>query len=316
MTKISLRRLLIFFSIASTAILYQNCGKNFEVVDEGVLTSGTIDQGSAAGPVAGTTPAHEAPHITPVSTKIEANVDIEFSVHSEAVLPSASYQWSHTLNNTPSLCALKNGDKATNYIINCSQSGALSVSVTVTEGNTPTALPAYSVVLPGLPSNTAEIKLQVDFTIPAGTASNPWNTMATAVETFIGQTLKITNMDSITHQYHTNARPCGHGSAMPPGGSTNCVITRAYDYRTDGVLYDHNLGTRAAFYVVAYDGAALYARNCASCHGALSMTTKSGAKVSAIKNALVGVPQMASSANLTGLTQRQLEAISFALGGK
>lgn len=313
MKKLGFRVAFIFAFITTTSVLYQNCSKQFILDGKQEATNGNADLGSSAGGPSGD---HQAPHITPISAKIEANADIEFSVHTESLLPSASYLWSHTLNGVPTACALKNGDKATNYIINCRQPGTLSVSVVVTEGNVPTSVPPVSVVLPALPANAVEINLQVDFTIPAGTGSNPWNTMATAVETFVGQTLKITNMDSITHQYHTNGRPCGHGSAMAAGGTTNCVITRAYDYRTDGVLYDHNLGTRAAFYVVAHDGAALYARNCANCHGALTMSQKAGAKVSAIKNALATVPTMSSNAALTGLTQRQIEAISFALGGK
>lgn len=315
MKSLMFRTILVIASIAMTAILFQNCAKNFSVEES---TDGASDLGSAGN--------HDVPHINPVTTKLEPNADIEFTVFAEALLPSTSYEWSHTLNGTPSACALKNGNKATSYIINCAQAGALVVKVNALEGNTPVTIQNYSATLTaatpapgGTPTPTPagnEINLTVNFSIPAGTNTAPWNTTATVVETFIGQTLKITNNDSVDHQYHTNGKPCGHGSLMKPGGSTNCVIAKAYNYTTDGALYDHNLGTKSAFYMVAYDGAALYTQNCAGCHNALASSVKKGARVSQIKNALMSVPQMNSNANLMKLTQRQIEAISFALGAK
>lgn len=316
MKSLMVRTVLVIASIAMTVVLFQNCAKNFAASDEDL--NGGADIGSAGN--------HSSPHINPVTTKLEPNADMEFSVFAEALLPSTSYEWSHTLNGVASACALKNGNKATSYIINCAQAGALVVKVNALEGNSPVAIPNYTLTLTATPTTPGatptpapsgnEINLTVNFTIPAGTASNPWNTTATVVETFVGQTLKLTNNDSVDHQYHTNGKPCGHGALMKPGGSTNCVISKAYNYTTDGALYDHNLGTKAAFYVVAYDGAALYTQNCASCHNALASSVKKGARVSQIKNALTAVPQMSSNANLMKLTQRQLEAISFALGGK
>lgn len=318
MKSLMFRTVLVIASIAMTALMFQNCAKSFMAEDD---ANGTSDLGSAGN--------HDTPHINPVTTKLEPNSDMEFTVFAEALLPSTSYEWSHTLNGTASACALKNGNKATSYIINCAQAGALVVKVNALEGNTPVAVPNYNVTLTAAPAPTPgggatptptpagnEISLQVNFSIPAGTASNPWNTTATVVETFVGQTLRITNNDSVVHQYHTNGKPCGHGSAMNPGASTNCVVARAYNYTADGSLYDHNLGTKAAFYMVAYDGAALYTQNCASCHGALASSMKKGARVSQIKNALTSVPQMNSNTNLMKLTQRQIEAISFALGAK
>ncbi len=307
MQKLILRTVAIVASIASTVVLFQNCGKSFTLADTAV----TVDSSSLS-----TVDNHQTPHIVPVSMKIEANTDIEFSVSADSLLPSISYQWSHTLNNVPAACTLKNSNQATSYIINCSQAGTLNVSVTVMEGNTPLTLPVYTALLAGTPASTGEINLQVIFNIPAGTGSAPWNTTSTVVETFIGQTLKFVNMDSIPHQIHTNGAPCPHGSAMASGASTNCVIAKAYDYKTNGILYDHQLGTKSAFYMVAYDGSALYTKNCAGCHNALSMSSKAGAKVSTIKRALMTVQDMKSNANLMSLTQRQIEAISFALGAK
>lgn len=306
MRNLIIRTMLVIASIAVTAVLFQNCSENFNVTEG--LENGSTNLGSHAN--------HQAPHINPVSTKLEPNTDLEFTVHSEALLPSTSFEWSHSLNAAVSACTVKNGNKSTNYIINCAQAGSLVVNVKAMEGNIPVDVPAYSLTLNTPPVSTGEINLMVNFNIPAGTASSPWNTTSTVVETFVGQTLKITNQDSVTHQMHTNGKPCSHGSAMAPGTSTNCVISKAYDYKTDGALYDHDLGTKSAFYMVAYDGAALYATNCASCHNPLATSTKKGARVSQIKNALSNVSQMKAENNLQLLTQRQIEAISFALGAK
>lgn len=309
MKSLMVRTVLVIASIAMTAILFQNCSQNFKAEDG---DTGAADLGSSA--------SHDTPHITSVSTKMEPNTDMEFSVFADALLPSTSYEWSHTLNGTPSACALKNGNKATTYIINCAQAGSLVVKVNALEGNTPVTIAPYTLTLTATPTtgtpSTNEINLQVNFSIPAGTGATPWNTTAAVVETFIGQTLKFTNNDTVVHQLHTGGKPCPHGSAMNPGASTNCVISKAYNYKTDGNLYDHNLGTKSPFYMIAYDGSALYTTNCASCHGALASSAKKGARVSQIKNALSAVPQMNTNANLMNLTQRQIEAISFALGGK
>lgn len=299
------RTILAISAIALTVILFQNCAKNFTPSDD---ANGDANLGSAGN--------HTDPHITPVSMKFEPNTDIEFNVYAESLLPSTSYQWSYTFNSSASGCTEKNGNKATNYILNCAQAGALVVKVAALEGNTPVSIPVYSVSLATPPATAGEISLTVNFAIPAGTNATPWNSTTTVVETFIGQTLKMTNNDSVVHQMHTGGKPCPHGSPINPGATANCVISKAYNYKTDGNLYDHNLGTKSAFYMIAYDGSALYTQNCASCHGALASSERKGATVSQIKNALTAVPQMAAATNLLNLTQRQIEAISFALGAK
>jgi hypothetical protein len=168
------RTILVIASIAMTAILFQNCSQSFKAEDGD--TSST-DLGSSG--------SHDIPHITSVSTKLEPNTDMEFSVFSQGLLPSTSYEWSHTLNGTPSACALKNGNKATSYIINCAQAGGLVVKVNALEGNIPVTISPYSLTLTAVPPagnpSTNEINLQVAFSIPAGTGATPWNTTATVV---------------------------------------------------------------------------------------------------------------------------------------
>lgn len=62
------------------------------------------------------------------------------------------------------------------------------------------------------------------------------------------------------------------------------------------------------------DGKALYAQNCASCHGALENSVKSRRTAEQISTAIGGgVPQMAALPNLKALTSQQVGAIAKAL---
>jgi hypothetical protein len=83
----------------------------------------------------------------------------------------------------------------------------------------------------------------VEFRIPAGTGRNAWNTKATEIVAKVGQTVRIYNDDSRVHQLHTNGAPCGHGNAIQPGSSGDCVVTQPYsgtplyDHGTDGQVF-------------------------------------------------------------------------------
>ena len=91
----------------------------------------------------------------------------------------------------------------------------------------------------------------VEFHIPAGTGSSPWNTSDKPVVVHVGQTLRIFNDDSVTHFLHTEGKPCPHGTApFGPGVTYDCVISVPYDESEQG-LYDHNYGPDAQFYVQA-----------------------------------------------------------------
>lgn len=62
-------------------------------------------------------------------------------------------------------------------------------------------------------------------------------------------------------------------------------------------------------------GATLYTNNCASCHGALSVSTKKGRTALQIKTAITSVSAMSSKANLLALTNTQIANVAAALGG-
>lgn len=91
----------------------------------------------------------------------------------------------------------------------------------------------------------------IDFHIPLGTGSGPWNTMATVVEARIGDTVRIINDDTIEHLMHTFDRPCPHQPVpSKPGDVYECEISTTADPRID-TLYDHNFGIKSRFYLKA-----------------------------------------------------------------
>ncbi len=91
----------------------------------------------------------------------------------------------------------------------------------------------------------------IDFHIPLGTGSGPWNTPQTAVEARIGDTVRIINDDTVEHLMHTFGRPCPHQpNPSKTGDAYECEITTAADPRID-TLYDHNFGIKARFYLRA-----------------------------------------------------------------
>lgn len=316
---------------------FQNCGK-LSTLKSSETVSASHD--------------HGAPHIMRTSSTEAINTDISFSVHDESLSSSAKFNWSYTLNGGTTGCMPKSALNLVSFVINCSSPGQLKVIASVTEGAdiqnliytaslaAPVPMPAPApppVPGPGpapapgpapvpapvpvpvpvpvpAPTPGAEISLTVNFEIAAGNGGNSWNSAATMVETFVGQTLKIKNSDSVVHQMHTNGRPCGHGNTIAPGATGDCVISQTYTRAANGNLYDHNLG--GDFYMVAYSGAALYQTNCQSCHGAMVSSQLLNRKVSEILNARATVGAMVSNAAVQGLTRRQIEAISFALGGR
>ena len=86
----------------------------------------------------------------------------------------------------------------------------------------------------------------------------PWNARETAVEVKVGQILRLVNddytdhdpgEDGVKHYLHTPGVPCEHGSA-PFADTYDCVITAPSDPDRN-VLYDHNFGPQARFFVHA-----------------------------------------------------------------
>lgn len=309
----SVRLLAFLVAAGSTLLFFQNCGK---------ISADATDVSSKAA-------VHNEPTIL-ASGGTLTNTDISFTIHNDDLVPNASIAWSHKVAGVMNACQVKTSSISRTYTINCGVAGELVVSAKVTDGNTPVAVDDYLMMLasptptpiPTLPpagtpppgGAAGTIAMVVNFNIAAGTGTKPWNVANQPVEVFIGQTLRLNNMDTVTHRLHTGGAPCPHGANFAPNASANCVITRAASATT--VLYDHIAGTNARFYLIAYDGNALYAQNCAGCHGALAANTVPKKTVAEIQNAIANVPVMKAAPALQALTLRQLEAIAYALGAR
>jgi negative regulator of replication initiation len=91
----------------------------------------------------------------------------------------------------------------------------------------------------------------VEFHIPAGTGTNPWNTREQAVNASVGDTLRIVNDDSVSHRLHTNGAPFPHpAESITPGQSQDFVLQTPFDPGINQPLYDHDSGQTAAFWIV------------------------------------------------------------------
>lgn len=132
------------------------------------------------------------------------------------------------------------------------------------EGDTASGFPQKSPVPSVAPTGappSSEIPKIVEFHIPAGAGAGPWNTKASPLEIRLPAdvvknpvTLRIINDDSTAHVLHTNGAPCPHqniGAPTRTGGVHECVIKAPFDSTAGGVLYDHNKGQGAWFYVRA-----------------------------------------------------------------
>lgn len=154
-------------------------------------------------------------------------------------------------------------------------------------------------------SGDYKIPNDVVFEIAPGTGANNWNSQAKPLVVYVGQTLWVYNRDSTNHRMHTGGKPCDHQPqpGMGPGGSYKCYIETASVNGT----YDHDIGGN--FYLTALDGKALYASNCASCHGAVDVSTKLNTSAEEIAFAIQNIDEMKG----LNLTADQIMAITYAL---
>ena len=157
------------------------------------------------------------------------------------------------------------------------------------------------------------------FTILPGTGTKSWNTSKTPMVVYVGQTLKITNNDSIPHRLHTTGKPCPHQptNTAPNGETFDFVIssdtsTASTVTMVDFPLYDHLVPKAAAkFYLRVYDGPKIYEQKCSRCHTSLSTSEVRGNDVTNINWALKNIARM-KMANIV-LTPQEIEALEIAL---
>ncbi len=291
---------------------FQNCGSGFSALENG--SSGLSSVGSQGV---------NTLSLLPTSTNLYTVQDINFKLSGALANSASTIKWSNVFSGSSPCTDDVNEEDTTQYGVNCSVPGILVVNVSAIDDNGILQARSFTASVLTNPNPWPTGGDKATFTIASGTGNNSWNTSASTIELYIGMTLTIKNGDTVSHQLHVNrydsnaalnGHPCAHeADPMLPGGSYDCVITKTYDPATDPIIYDHNAGGSARFYLRAYDGAALYATNCASCHGALATTLKRGKLFADINSSIMTNGSMKGIASLTALTAVQRKAIAFAL---
>jgi len=284
-----------------TLVFFQNCGEG--------LKAQKFDTGASE---------KVTTYLASVSAQLEPGQNVVIGLTSDDLVGSELYTWSHKFNGLASACLEQNGNHATTYIVNCPGNGDLQVELNLSDGIKGRDIDPVVIGIAAAPQALPmgnEIQMTLEFEIPSGTGVMPWNSAVAPVEAFIGQVLRIKNSDAFGHQLHTNGRPCVSTQVIDPGSYGNCLIKHSYSRAANGGIYDEGSGPQGAFYAVAHDGVQLYAQHCASCHGALGTSAKLNRKASEILAARGFEPMMQTPAILA-LTQRQIEAISYVLGGR
>ena len=91
----------------------------------------------------------------------------------------------------------------------------------------------------------------IEFHIPVGTSSGPWNTQASPVRAHVGDVLRVINQDTDPHQLHSSGPPMPHWpTPLLPGQAVDHVLSAPYDDVKDPPLYDHLYGMQARFWLV------------------------------------------------------------------
>ena len=295
---------------------FQNCGNGFSALDG----AGNLSSSSSSG--GGVNTLAIAPMA--VTAALYTVEDLTFKLSGALANSASTIKWSNIFSGTTPCTQDVNEADPTQYGLNCSVPGTLVVNVSAIDDSGVLNSRSFTGQVLANPNPSPSGGEAATFAITAGTGGKSWNAATAPIELYIGMTLTIKNADTISHQLHVdrydanpamNGHPCAHEvDPMAPGGSYDCVVTKAYNPATDPVIYDHNAGPTARFYLVAYDGAALYSTNCASCHGPIKTSNVSvGITCPGITSAITSVAKMKNVVSLASLTLVQKKAIAFAL---
>ena len=295
-------------------VAYQNCDGGFHFD----AASGTLNSLGGPGTSGGnlTITTFDASGRVFTGDVFEGGEDYKV-VATGAGVASATLLWTRTQDTGG--CVLSPGVSSDIRFIKCASNGTVKVRLEafwddgrVDSREISKTTTAVRVDACGVGSDT-----RVVFRIQQGTNTGPWNSTASPVLTFVGQTLRICNDDSVNHQLHTGGSPCAHQpNSMGRGQFYDCVIANA---NTAG-MYDHIHGTGATFSVRALDGAALYsdasksgtASSCATCHGGLAGSTKRTRTFAQIKDAILN--NRGGMGTYNGrITDDEIRAIAFSL---
>ena len=320
-----IRRYGVVFGIFGfvSLMLFQNCdgGFHYDPNSGSLSSSGGGGLGNSQFRL---TTFNPSGIIVPEGQSFEGGIEYRIVASGEQV-STATIQWL-LLNNTGN-CILKSGTSPETRYVQCDRSGTVSIqsSAIWMDGSTTVLASQRTTGALIIDACSSPPSSRVVFRIPNGTAANAWNSTASPVVVYVGQTLRVCNDDTTAHQLRTAGTPCAtQPASMAKGGSYDCVIANANGTNaTTGVfngLYDNIAGVNAAFYVRPYNGVALYAdttktsngQSCVSCHNGFANSTKRGASFTSTKNAIT---------NNTGnmgiyngrITDDELRAIAFSL---
>ncbi|MDX9731316.1 MAG: hypothetical protein RBT63_06045 [Bdellovibrionales bacterium] len=252
--------LVLGVSLISTTLLYQNCQGGFHYDPEkGTVTMNESMGGntSLGGSVRLTTFSPSG-MVVPEGQSLEGG--LEYRVEVSGSLESATIMWQLAENSGN--CVLKTSIEQAKRFVLCDQAGRVGVRASVTFGNGSTSVllseRTTGAVAPADACGTSTAD-RVVFRIPRGTGNGPWNSSTSPVEVYVGQTLRICNDDTVTHQLHTNGTPCAHQPrAMAQGEFYDCRIANLNGRNANTGIYnntyDHNLGTNSAVYIRGMPG--------------------------------------------------------------
>ncbi len=240
--------------------------------------------------------------------------DITFSAHLDGATASTIYAWTLDFNGATGGCLSRSGSTSSQFVVRCSRAGTLVVHLTAGTGNTYYGPAEFTVPISsqGTPSGGGSGSgggITISLNIPAGTGNASWNSAITKLELIVGENLKVTNNDSVAHQLGLlTGGNCDSTASIAAGGSATCLVSAAADGVATKVFYDKL--TMAQIYVMVYSPSTEYSTNCMGCHGA-APSNHPNASVSTIKAAIA--TNKGGMGSLSGLTDRQIEAISKAM---
>lgn len=319
------QRNLLLYGVMSffLVLFFQNCDGGFHFDPK----SGNVTSNSSAGGGVGNaqfklTTYNSAGAVVPEGQSFEGGLEYRVAV-SGSNINTAVISWA--LSQNTGNCLLRSGTGPSVRFVMCDRSGRVSVQASAVFEDGATS------VLVSERTTTELIRdlcgtsnsVRVVFRIPAGTAVNAWNSMMSPVVVYVGQTLRICNDDSVSHQLQTTGSPCAaQATPMAKGQFYDCSIanvtalnatTQVYDG-----LYNQVVGPSAPFYVRPFNGPVLYAdssrigSSCATCHGALANSAKRGASFTAIRNA-IAANRGGMGAYANNISDDELRAIAFSL---
>lgn len=237
--------------VALLLLSFQNCGPSFQTIKNNSEGLADLSVGTEV-PLK----MSDATSGIEIDDTDEMIVDVEYRVNIEGTrIPAgAVVLWTATAAPGGGAVHTHPGADQTQIAFHCEAAGIIYLNAKIESSGVTYAseeITKTCVPVPPPAATPAPGAMMLTFRIPAGTGTGPWNTSATVVRAKLGQTVRIFNDDLRVHRLHTGGAPCGHqGNDTQPGGSFDCVITRAVNSAA-GSTYDHNIGTGARFYIDA-----------------------------------------------------------------